>query len=39
VLGAHGHRIVGDLVHGTTVERLRHRIAVPVLVVPSGAPA
>ena len=38
VLGAHGHRIVGDLVHGTTVERLRHRIAVPVLVVPSGAP-
>jgi manganese transport protein len=37
VLGAHGHRIVGDLVHGTTVERLRHRVAVPVLVVPSGA--
>jgi manganese transport protein len=34
VLGAHGHRGVGDFVHGTSVERLRHRISVPVLVVP-----
>jgi manganese transport protein len=34
VVGAHGHRGVEDLVYGTTVERLRHRIAVPVLVVP-----
>jgi manganese transport protein len=33
VLGSHGHRGVGDFVHGTTVERLRHRIRVPVLVV------
>jgi len=36
VLGSHGHRRVGDFVHGTTVERLRHRIAAPVLVVPAG---
>ncbi|MFH1177498.1 MAG: Nramp family divalent metal transporter [Acidobacteriota bacterium] len=35
VLGSHGHRGVADLVHGTTVERLRHRIKVPVLVVPA----
>jgi manganese transport protein len=35
VLGSHGHRRVGDFVHGTTVERLRHRIRVPVLVVPT----
>jgi manganese transport protein len=35
VLGSHGHRGVADLVHGTTVERLRHRVKVPVLVVPS----
>jgi manganese transport protein len=35
VLGSHGHRGVGDFVHGTTVERLRHRIRVPVLVVPT----
>ena len=27
---------VGDFVHGTTVERLRHRIKVPVLVVPTA---
>jgi len=37
VLGSHGHRGVGDFVHGTTVERLRHRVKVPVLVVPGAA--
>jgi manganese transport protein len=37
VLGSHGHRGVADLVHGTTVERLRHRVKVPVLVVPATA--
>jgi manganese transport protein len=36
VLGGHGHRGVGDFVHGTTVDRLRHRIKVPVLVVPTA---
>jgi manganese transport protein len=36
VLGGHGHRRVGDFVHGTTVDRLRHRIRVPVLVVPTA---
>jgi manganese transport protein len=36
VLGSHGHRTVGDFVHGTTVERLRHRIKIPVLVVPQA---
>jgi manganese transport protein len=36
VLGSHGHRGVGDFVHGTTVERLRHRVRVPVLVVPTA---
>jgi manganese transport protein len=38
ILGSHGHRTVGDLVHGTTVESLRHRLSVPVLVVPSRRP-
>ncbi len=37
VLGSHGHRGVADLVHGTTVERLRHRVKVPVLVVPAAS--
>jgi manganese transport protein len=37
VLGSHGHRGVADLVHGTTVEQVRHRVRIPVLVVPSSA--
>ncbi len=36
VLGSHGHGTVGDFVLGTTVERLRHRMRVPVLVVPAA---
>jgi manganese transport protein len=39
VLGAHGHQRVGDLVYGTTVDKLRHRIPVPVLVVPPAKSA
>jgi manganese transport protein len=35
VLGSHGHRGMGDLVHGTSVERLRHRVRVPVMVIPA----
>jgi len=35
VLGSHGHRGMGDLVHGTSVERLRHRVKVPVMVIPA----
>jgi manganese transport protein len=37
IIGGHGHRGVGDIVHGTTVEALRHRIDVPLLVVPVAA--
>jgi manganese transport protein len=37
VLGSHGHRRMGDIVHGTSVERLRHRVKVPVMVIPAGA--
>jgi len=33
ILGSHGHNMVGDFVHGTTVERLRHSVSAPVLVV------
>jgi len=36
VLGSHGHRRMGDIVHGTSVERLRHRVKVPVMVIPAG---
>jgi manganese transport protein len=37
VMGSHGHRGLGDLLHGTTVEALRHQLDIPVLVVPSRA--
>ncbi|HHQ47625.1 MAG TPA: iron/manganese transporter [Acidobacteria bacterium] len=33
ILGAHGHRGLSDLVHGTTADALRHRIAATVLIV------
>jgi len=35
LLGSHGHRAVGDLVLGTSVERLRHRVRIPVMVIPA----
>ncbi len=37
VVGSHGHGTLGDLIFGTTIEGLRHRIQVPVLVVPLRA--
>lgn len=38
VLGAHGHRFLGDLLRGSTADALRHRVKASVLVVgpPSG---
>ncbi|MFN3413145.1 MAG: universal stress protein, partial [Thermoanaerobaculum sp.] len=36
VVGSHGHAGMADLVHGTTVDHLRHRLKIPVLVVPAG---
>lgn len=33
VMGAHGHRIWHDILFGTTVERVRHRVQIPVLIV------
>jgi manganese transport protein len=35
VVGSHGHRAVADLLLGTSIEKLRHRVRVPVLVVPA----
>jgi manganese transport protein len=36
VMGSHGHHRMGDLVHGTSVERLRHQVRIPVMVIPAG---
>ena len=33
VMGAHGHRGLKDLIFGTTVDAVRHRVQVPVLIV------
>ena len=29
----HGHRLLGDILHGSTIEQVRHRATVPLLVV------
>ncbi len=35
VMGAHGHAMLKDLVFGTTVDKVRHRVHVPVFIVRS----
>jgi len=32
-LASHGHKLLGDLVHGSTIDRVRHNTSVPLLVV------
>jgi manganese transport protein len=33
VMGAHGHKGISDLIFGTTVETVRHKIDIPVLII------
>jgi manganese transport protein len=33
VMGSHGHRLLGDILMGQTVDPVRHRVDIPVLVV------
>jgi len=33
VMGAHGHNIIKDLIFGTTVDTVRHRVDIPVFIV------
>ena len=33
-LASHGHRLVGDIIHGSTIEAVRHKARIPILVVP-----
>ena len=35
VMGAHGHELLKDLIFGTTVDTVRHRVKIPVLIVRS----
>lgn len=32
-LASHGHKLFGDLVHGSTIDRVRHNTHIPLLVV------
>ena len=32
---SHGHRFIGDVFHGSTIEPVRHKASVPLLVVPA----
>ena len=32
----HGHRLLGDLIYGSTINKVRHHAAVPVLLVRAG---
>ena len=39
VMGSHGHKAIKDLIFGTTVNKVRHMVKVPVLIVKSPAPS
>ncbi|RFZ84325.1 iron/manganese transporter [Mucilaginibacter terrenus] len=36
VMGSHGHKVLKDLIFGTTVNSVRHKVNIPVLVVKPG---
>ncbi|WP_395735528.1 universal stress protein [Prosthecobacter sp.] len=38
-LASHGHRLIGDIIHGSTIDAVRHKAAVPLFVVPPKRPA
>jgi len=38
-MATHGHRLLGDLVHGSVATEVRHRTLVPVLLVRATPPA
>ncbi|NOT73375.1 MAG: Nramp family divalent metal transporter [Cyclobacteriaceae bacterium] len=33
VMGAHGHTLIKDLIFGTTLDTVRHRVSIPMLIV------
>ena len=36
-MATHGHKFLADLVHGSTADRVRHNVQIPVLMVRAGA--
>ena len=39
VVGSHGHKLLGDVFHGTTINELRHQTNIPVLSIRTGLAA
>ncbi len=35
MLRTHGHRLLGDLVYGQTIETVRHKVKIPLYIVPA----
>jgi manganese transport protein len=35
---SHGHRLIGDIIYGSTINEVRHRTSIPILVVKAGKP-
>jgi nucleotide-binding universal stress UspA family protein len=33
-LASHGHRLIGDILHGSTIDAVRHKATVPLFIVP-----
>jgi manganese transport protein len=36
-MASHGHKIIGDILHGSTIDKVRHNTAIPLLVVRATA--
>ncbi len=34
IVGSHGHKILKDIIYGSTVNEVRHRVRIPVLAIP-----
>jgi manganese transport protein len=34
IVGSHGHKMLKDIIYGSTVDELRHRVRIPVLAIP-----
>lgn len=38
-LTSHGHKLIGDLIHGSTIDKVRHNTTIPLLVVSTKKPS
>jgi nucleotide-binding universal stress UspA family protein len=35
---SHGHRLIGDIIYGSTINEVRHKTSIPILVVKAEKP-